>query len=222
MDDNSLPPKNFALTAAIFEGALVFVAVGLGWLLNQPPLETFHWIPGGLMLGPLLALPMLAIVLVGIRWSFWPFSAIRRVVDEMLVPLFRQFTLGEMAIISLLAGLGEEMLFRGVFQASVARWTGGIGPGVPWHAGAASGWFALGVVAVLFGLVHSVNLGYALLAGLIGLYLGWIWMLSDNLAVPMAAHAVYDFLALVYLVKIRDCAGRADGADSAMQGKSNQ
>ena len=37
-------------------------------------------------------------------------------------------------------------------------------------------------------------------------------MLSENLAVPMAAHAVYDFFALVYLVKIRGCAGRADGA----------
>ena len=222
MDDNSLPPTNFARTAAIFEGALAVVAVGLGWLLNQPPLETFRWKPVGLVLGPLLALPPLAIMLVGVRGAFWPFSAIRRVVDEMLVPLFRRLNIGEMAAISLLAGLGEEMLFRGVFQASIARWIGGNGPGVPWHADAASGWIALGIVAVLFGAAHSVNLGYALLAGVIGLYLGWIWMLSDNLMVPMAAHAVYDFFALVYLVKIRAFAGRADGADSATQGKSNQ
>ena len=71
MDYNSLPPKNFALTAAIFEGALVFVAVGLGWLLNQPALETFRWKPVGLVLGPLLALPPLAILVpVGVRGLF--------------------------------------------------------------------------------------------------------------------------------------------------------
>ena len=120
VDDNSLPPTNFALTAAIFEGALVFVAVGLGWLLNQPPLETFHWKPVGLVLGPLLALPPLAIVLVGVRGPFWPFSAIRRVVDEMLVPLFRQFTIGEMAIISALgrSGRGDALprCFSGVHR----------------------------------------------------------------------------------------------------------
>ena len=35
-------------------------------------------------------------------------------------------------------------------------------------------------------------------------------MLTDSLIVPIAAHAVYDFLALLYVVKIRGSAvGRA-------------
>jgi uncharacterized protein len=48
-----------------------------------------------------------------------------------------------------------------------------------------------------------VNRSYAMLAGVIGLYLGWLWMATGELLLPIAVHALYDFLALVYLVKIR-------------------
>jgi membrane protease YdiL (CAAX protease family) len=44
---------------------------------------------------------------------------------------------------------------------------------------------------------------YLVLAGLIGLYLGGIWLATGNLLVPIIAHAMYDFVALVYFVKTR-------------------
>ena len=59
-------------------------------------------------------------------------------------------------------------------------------------------WIAIVGVAILFGLLHAVNAAYAVLATLMGLYLGWLWMATGNLAVPIVAHAVYDFLALVF------------------------
>ena len=51
--------------------------------------------------------------------------------------------------------------------------------------------------------MHSVTLTYALLAACIGLYLGAIWLATGNLLVPITSHALYDFLAFVYLVQIR-------------------
>ena len=36
---------------------------------------------------------------------------------------------------------------------------------------------------------------------LIGAYLGLLWLLSRNLLAPMITHALYDFGALVYLVR---------------------
>jgi hypothetical protein len=222
MDDRVLPPRSFALTAATFEGALVPVAVGLGWLLNQPPLETLRWDPVGLMLGPLLALPPLALVLVCIRWPVWPFADIRRVVEQMLVPLFRQWTVAEMAIIALLAGLGEEVLFRGFLQAAITQWTASNAASVGWHSPALPAWMAVVVVGAVFGMAHGITLGYALLAGVIGLYIGWLWMLTGSLIIPITIHAVYDFLALLYLVKLKGSAGEAGGGESANQEKFNQ
>ena len=112
-----------------------------------------------------------------------------------------------MAVISILAGLGEEMLFRGVLQATLAEAAAKSLDGGP-LAGQIGDWLAAVVVAAFFGLMHAVNRSYALLAGLIGLYLGGLWIWTGNLAVPITAHALYDFLALVYVVKIR-------GRDSA-------
>ena len=96
-------------------------------------------------------------------------------------------------MIAALAGLGEEMLFRGVIQAAVGGWIGGD----------AGQWIALAAAAVLFALAHSITVMYLVLAGLIGLYLGGLWLATGNLLVPIIAHGLYDFVALAYFVKIR-------------------
>ena len=210
MQEKFTPPTGFAFTAGLFEATLLFVAVGAGWLVGISPLDTLHASVRAALIGSLAALPAVGIMIVCILWPGRWFSQLRTVVDEMLIPLFRQLTLAEMAIISFLAGLGKEVLFRGVFQAALARWLGGSTTGAASWGGSIPDWTAAGVVALLFGLAHSVNFGYALLAAGIGLYLGWLWMASGDLTVPIAAHAVYDFLALVYLVKIRDRNDQAD------------
>ena len=191
-NDNHSPP-HFGLLAAAFEGALVVVALGLGWLVGQKPLETFRFSPIDAGWGALATLPPLALLWLCLKCPLRPVKDLVRVVDELLVPLFRGCGVFELAVISALAGLGEEMLFRGVIQQGVAEWFSGQG-GV---------WIGLAVAAILFGLAHHITTTYALLAGLIGLYLGAVWLITDNLLVPITAHALYDFLALVYLVKIR-------------------
>jgi membrane protease YdiL (CAAX protease family) len=62
-------------------------------------------------------------------------------------------------------------------------------------------WAALALVSVLFGLVHPITPAYAVLATLAGAYLGWAYLASGNLLVPVLAHALYDFTALVYLLR---------------------
>jgi uncharacterized protein len=202
MHDDLSPPPNFALMAAVFEATLAVLAVALGSLLEQPPLETFHASLQTLLWGSLATGPILVLLGLCLWLPFWPFAEVLRTVQNLLVPLFRQCTLAEMAVIAILAGLGEEMLFRGVLQPAMADWLHDLLRGVPAVVPAID-WLAAAAVAVVFGLVHAVNTGYALLATLIGFYLGWLWLVSGDLAVPIAAHALYDFLALVYLVKIR-------------------
>jgi len=199
MDNQDLPqPRNFTLLAAVFEGGLAVVAVALGWLVGLDPLESFPRTPPdaawGAAWGAAAALPPAALLWLCLKRPVGPFAKLVRVVDELLVPLFRECRLLDLAVISALAGLGEEMLFRGVIQQAVADWVGG-------ERGI---WVGLALAALLFGLVHMITPTYALLAGLIGLYLGWIWIATDrNLLVPIVTHAGYDFLALVYLVKVR-------------------
>lgn len=83
------------------------------------------------------------------------------------------------------AGLGEEMLFRGVLQDQL-----GIRMG--------NNVFAVGISSIIFGLLHAVTPLYALLAGLASIFFGWIYIVTGNLAVPIVTHAFYDWVALLY------------------------
>lgn len=193
------PSGNFAIVAAIFEGGLAVVAVGLGWLLGKDPMATLHasWADAGW--GLLATLPPLGLLALCLVVPLRPFRELSRVIDRYMLPLLARCSLVELAVIAALAGLGEEMLFRGIVQRGIADWAGAAG-GLD---GATATGLGLGASAVLFGLAHRLTNLYALLAGAIGLYLGWIWLWSGNLLVPIVVHATYDFLALVYLVKIR-------------------
>lgn len=192
--EQQLPtPRNLVFLAVVFEGGLGLLALALGWWLGCPPLEAFRCTLSEACWGALAGLPMLVLLFVSVWYPMWPFSDVLRVVDELLVPLFRDCRVADLALISALAGLGEEMLFRGVIQEVVAGWVGG--PAGPW--------VGLVVAATLFGLAHAITPSYVLLAALMGLYLGWLWIVTGNLLVPVTAHAVYDFIALVYLIKVR-------------------
>ena len=191
-------PQPFVRLAVIVEGGIGLVAVALGWLLGHPPMMSIHWNPPAAAWGVLATVPLIVLLWVCVRLPFQPFQELLRFVEEQLVPWLRNCRLAEMALVAALAGLGEEMLFRGVIQAALADWLGG--PAGPW--------IACVLVAVLFGLAHWLTTTYAILATLIGLYLGGLWLATENLIVPIAAHALYDFVALVYLTRIRSRSGK--------------
>lgn len=122
-----------------------------------------------------------------------PLGNLNEVVDRLLVPLFERCSLLELGAISLLAGVGEEMLFRGVAQPAMIGWWGT--------------WAGVLVASLAFGVVHAVTVTYALLATLVGVYFGLMAIVTGNLLTPMITHALYDWIALIYLT--RNYAARA-------------
>jgi membrane protease YdiL (CAAX protease family) len=203
MSSTDLPSNRDLMAMAVLaEGGLGILAVGVGWFLGMNPLElvTGDW--WALAWGCLAALPMLAALALTEYLSFWPFRDINDVVDQLLRPLFAKTSVAKLAVISALAGIGEELMFRGLIQEGLARWIG-----EPMGV-----WIALGVASILFGLLHPMNLAYVLLAAVMGLCLGGLWIVTGNLLVPIVSHAVYDFLALLWLVKFQ---GPARSSDSA-------
>ena len=150
-------PRRFVVQALAFEGALAVVACGLGWLLPIPPWRQIHWELAGLGWGIAACIPLLAgmLILRGLRSG--PLGRLNLVVDQFVVPLFAKCTLLDFALISLVGGLGEELLFRGLIQAALTNWLD----------------VAAGIViaSLLFGLAHIITPTYAVLAALIGVYL---------------------------------------------------
>ena len=193
IEDEMPAPHNLATMAMLFEGGLGVIAVVIGWTLGRPLGELIDWNLTGAAWGVAAALPLMLLLLLCVRLPTRPFSDIAEIIDRLLVPMFRNVGLLNLALISILAGLGEELLFRGLLQQGLADWIGG----------PAGLWIGLAAASIIFGLLHAVTPTYALLATLMGIYLGWLWLQTENLLVPITAHAVYDFLALAYMVKIR-------------------
>lgn len=87
--------------------------------------------------------------------------------------------------LSVFAGVGEELLFRGAIQGWLAQHTN---DGV-----------AIVVASLLFGLVHYLSFTYFVLATGLGLALGTVYALTDSLVLVMVWHGVYDMIALYCL-----------------------
>jgi uncharacterized protein len=169
------------------EAGLALLAVGLGRVLGMSPLAQLQ--PGWrYFLWGVLATPPLLLALVWVLQR--PVGRLRRLVDFVvgeLGPALVGRSAAELALLAGLAGLGEELLFRGVVQAGLAR----LVP-VP---------LALLSASVLFGLAHFATSTYAVVAGLMGLYLGGLFLVQGSLVAPIVTHALYDLVALLLVVQ---------------------
>lgn len=168
--------------AFAFEGGLAVVAIGLALIFGLRPWLAIEF--GGEALGhSVLATAPLVVAMLALMQLRWQWVRhLDRIVREHLLPLFRDA--GPMAVagVALMAGIGEELLFRGVIQAGLS---GLLGPVT-----------ALALSSLVFGLAHALTVAYFILTCLMGLYLGWLYQASGNLLVPIAVHFLYDWIVL--------------------------
>jgi len=186
------PPRGSGLRritwlALGFESALLGVAVALGWLAGNPPFRGSHFGMPAVVGGVAATIPLFLLM----RWSVlsrWaPAARFAREVEARLLPLFAGCSTLDLVIVSVAAGVGEEALFRGVIQIGLADRFGSLA--------------GLTAASALFGLAHMISPLYALLAGLVGAYLGALTLATGNIVPAILAHALYDFLALSYLLR---------------------
>ena len=172
------------LFAFLGEGALMLA--GLLWVLGRD--LPFTWsdasrvsLAGATAIGLLTAAALAAIQFVlRIVPERGPVRALRRLYRELLYPLFRASTPIEIVVISVLAGVGEEVLFRGAMQPELG----------------------LIITSLVFGLFHvggRLTVALGIWAACTGALLGWLAIATGGLLAPIVAHIAYDALALSYL-----------------------
>ena len=188
----------------LLESGLVILALALaafGIYDHQQQLTDWsvHFRVMPVVTGIICTLPLLVALVAMDHFSFGFAKEISGICDRLLVPLFQKMPIWKMLVISLAAGFGEELLFRWCLQGGLREW---LGPSQ------SSLIIALIAGSVLFGVCHWINMTYAIVATLIGIYLGAIMELTDTVFSSMITHALYDFLALVYLVYIRKPSGK--------------
>jgi uncharacterized protein len=192
MEPDSNPSDGFRM-AVLVEGGLVLVAMALAWifgisLVEQMPAD-WSGLAAALGRGLIAALAMLVLFFGLYHLPMNEFRRLREQVRWLVGELFPAGNIAQFALVALLAGAGEELLFRGVLQSLISSWTS---PAI-----------GLIIASLLFGLAHSLSRLYFVLATLIGLALGALTMQFNDLVAPMTAHAIYDFVALIYFARTR-------------------
>ena len=180
-----MPAGRLLLVALAGEGLLAGLA--LVWIrLRELDVATGDPVAGlGLGLGAAAGLAGVNYVVLRVAPPVQPVRAIRRLYRETLRPLFATLGPFEIAGVSLAAGVGEELLFRGAVQAE----------------------FGVGVASVLFGLAHvggRSSAVFGLWVVVMGFGLGGLAHVAGGLLAPIVAHAVYDAVAISYIRWVGD------------------
>ncbi len=167
--------------------SLGLIALSLAWARARdlPLTERLVPEPAALALGALAG---------ALLWGTIPFllrsPEMRRVWDRVLLPFSGGLGTRDIVAIALLSGVTEELFFRGVLLPELG----------------------LVLSSLCFGALHALCTAYFVWATLVGAGLGALALATGSLATPIAAHAIYNFGALLLL---RRSAARAPSSSAA-------
>jgi membrane protease YdiL (CAAX protease family) len=187
---NPLPSMpHFFRNACYFEASLIIMALILGQIADINPFESLYFSESAILYGLLGTLPLGLLFLTIEHIPSASLEKIRQLLLNSLCPYLHQHSWADLFMLAMIAGIGEEVLFRGVLQPWLER---------AWGMNA-----GLCLSSFIFGFVHALTPLYALLAGLVSVYLGLSldYGESRNLLIPVVIHALYDFLVLLIILK---------------------
>jgi len=173
--------------AVAVEGGLLAVALIWAYLQSLPFLAALTLTVGDVLVGICAGAGLLAgnyaAITYGSRYSRF-FRTIKELLDSEVIPLFRHLDATAIFIIALLSGVAEEVFFRGVLQANVGLW----------------------LASAIFGAAHvwkKEAFVYGVYASIIGVAFGACYQWRGNLWIPIFAHIVNNFGALLYYTHSR-------------------
>lgn len=104
--------------------------------------------------------------------------------------IFSGYSWLHLACVAALAGVGEELLFRGFLQTWLGNYFA-----ITW---------AILIASIIFGLLHYLSHAYFISATLMSIAFGVAYYMTDSLLMVVVWHGIYDFIALLVLVKYPD------------------
>ncbi|MEA2709252.1 MAG: sodium transport system permease protein [Phycisphaerales bacterium] len=188
----SLEPRVGLIPALILQQVCLLAgpALLLAWFAHYDWIETFSLrkpamaaIAAGLLLGIGLA-PWMQLAAM-LQQKIWPRGMESQLeLLKKILPILEQHPILLPALIGVLAGVCEELLFRGPIQKGLMRRMGM--------------WPAIVIAAVLFAAAH-LDLPGMPIRTFLGVVLGWIVVRTGSIFPAMLMHAAYDITQLGYI-----------------------
>ncbi|HVO70457.1 MAG TPA: type II CAAX endopeptidase family protein [Aggregatilineaceae bacterium] len=171
-------PHMLTVLAALFGLGMILAAWLWTGVIRERDLGAWfpseHW-RADLILGGLVGAGFALVA-----WKLLDYVSAFQRMEQMLTSVLDMDALRvyDVLLFGLLAGIPEEILFRGAMQAAL-------------------GW---GITSVLFGALHAVSPAYFAYATLAGLLLGGLAIWRGGLWTPIAAHVTIDTCMFILLL----------------------
>ncbi len=171
----------------VLPSAMLILIIGVLFSFISAPwqwLGRYGWLalPLGVLLGMVIYL-----MSYFVSCSPWTKSESMHELLSTLHQLFKNFTWPQIIIVSVLAGVGEELLIRGVLQSFLVS--------------SAGPFLGIVIASLVFGLLHFMTKTYVLLTFVLGMLFGIAFYCSNSIVLVMVGHAVYDIFAFAVIVK---------------------
>jgi uncharacterized protein len=179
--------RSVLLLALIVELGLGAIALAVGGI--PPRGGGLGFLPsaglGAAALGAAAAVPPLLVVYAMSRSRRPAFQELLRISRGFVRDYLAPISLPAIVLLSVAAGLGEELLFRGLIQRLLSERIG----------------LTVGLIgtSALFAAFHAVTRAYAFYAFLLSVYLGVLFAVTGSIVAPIVAHAAYDGVLLYVL-----------------------
>jgi hypothetical protein len=183
-------PRKGVLFALAFEGAIGLTALLFAFILRIPLAPLLDITASGLAFAAVGIVLLGAVFFLVSRSSWPPFRRIREQLDAILPRFLGGASLGAILLVAAVAGISEELLFRGVIQH-----------GLDLHAAT---WIAVVAANIVFALAHLITPTYGVLALFMGAILSTVFLVSESLIAAALTHALYDFAALTYYLRRKE------------------
>ena len=187
----------------VAEYLMVPLALVMMWVCDLPQADSitgqlrgedpWSW---GVVFGLFATIPMLLSIVLTAMVPWRPLIELRELVQTKLAPFFRGMPSWALFLIALGAGFGEEWLFRGFGIQGVGWLLPDAWSPVVVHC------TAILIVALVFGGLHALTPLYFVLTFAMGIYFGCLVLLTDSLLPAVVAHGLYDYIALLYIMRL--------------------
>jgi membrane protease YdiL (CAAX protease family) len=139
------------------------------------------WFPGERWMLYLLAGAAVGSGFAALAWRLLSYIPSLKRLELLLLHTIDMRALGypQAALLGLVAGVPEEILFRGTLQPVL-------------------GW---ALTSIIFGVLHAITLSYFVYATVAGALLGGLAIWSGGLWAPIAAHTVIDVIMFALLIR---------------------
>ncbi len=189
LDPNKISGKDFFMMTIYVQGGILILGIVLSFLFKIELLQILNFNLSAIIVGSIAGTTLALIIAAVYKSRFKIFKKLQKDLTKTL-KVMSGFNFFQILLISFIAGLTEEIFFRGFLQQVIEINFGLV--------------TALIISGILFGVMHYISNVYTVYIFFVSAVFGLIFVFTENLWGAIFAHFLFDLVGISLGLKLRN------------------